>query len=98
MAVMQSIFCDHEFAFGFKDDEIRIVASGNTAFARVASRKSSRLCCHPARQIRQRESALGLASVHIRAAPRKGSQFRPTQFGNCLPADASWLADRESGR
>ena len=98
MAVMQSIFRDNEFALGFKDDEIRVIASGNTALARVAASKASRPSCHPARQIEQRESALVGLGPHQRQGYGKARNSAPRGAEIAFLQTLHRLADRASGR
>ena len=77
MPVMQSVFGHNEFAVGIEHDEIRIVPSGKSALARVATSESSRLCRHPTRQIEQGESSPAGFRPHQRERHGKACNAAP---------------------
>lgn len=65
MAVVQPVFRHSELFIGIEDNEVSIVASGDSAFART-SRQFRGLAGHPAGDVLENESATAGLGPHER--------------------------------
>src|SRR5580693_10204810 len=77
MAIGKIFFCNDEFSFRFEDHEIGVVVFGNAAFAWVATGETRRALRHPARDIRECESAGAGFGPHHRQRQREACDSSP---------------------
>src|SRR5580704_14322814 len=77
VAIVQTVFSNDERAFGIEDYEVRVVSSGEAAFAFVAAGKSCGSLGHPARDVGERETALRGFGVHQRKSDGEAGDSAP---------------------